>query len=69
MRIATGGWKARKHKAMADEARRSWAALKRSNGGRVWARHTTDAAKAIGVVRQLAVRGKQGVHMYAAVVT
>ena len=68
MRITTGEWKARKHKAMADEARRSWAALKRSNGGRVWVRHTTDAAKATGVVQQLAVRGKQGMHVYAAVV-
>ena len=39
MRIATGAWKAKKHKAMADEAKRAWASLKRSNGGRLWARH------------------------------
>ena len=38
-RIATGAWKAKKHKAFAEEARRAWAQLKRDRGGRVWMQH------------------------------
>ena len=38
-RIATGTWKAKKHKAFAEEARRAWAHLKRERGGRVWMQH------------------------------
>ena len=38
-RIATGAWKAKKHKAFAEEARRAWAQLKRDKGGQVWMQH------------------------------
>ena len=37
--ICTGTWKAKKHKAMAEEARCAWAQLKHSSGGRAWMRH------------------------------
>ncbi len=53
-RISTGAWKARKHKQVADEARRAWKALKQARG-QVWIRH----ARA-GAARDLAVRGQQG---------
>ena len=64
-RIATGAWKARKHKAMAEEAIRAWAALKRSNGGRVWMRHTPIQAVEAGTARGLAKRGQSGERIYA----
>ena len=37
--IASGTWKARKHKAMAAEARRAWAALKHAHARTLWLRH------------------------------
>ena len=37
-RIATGAWKAKKHKDMAAEARRAWAMLKKERGGRAMCR-------------------------------
>ena len=64
-RIATGAWKAKKHKAMAEEAKRSWAALKRSNGGRVWMRYASSKAGGSGAARRLSERGKQGARVYA----
>ena len=66
-RIATGAWRAKKHRAMADEARRSWAALKRSSGGRVWMRHVSSKAAEASAARRLAERGKEGDRVYAAV--
>ena len=59
-RIATGAWKARKHKAMAAEAQRAWASLKRSNGGRVWMRHTPRH----DLAHRLAGQGKAGAWVY-----
>ena len=59
-RIATGAWKARKHKAMAEEAQRAWAALKRANGGRVWMKHAPSQEAGSGVARRLAERDKAG---------
>ena len=38
-RIATGAWKAKKHKKVAAEARTAWKELKKSNGGQVWMQH------------------------------
>ena len=35
-RIATGAWRAKKHKSFAEEARRAWAQLKRDRGGRAY---------------------------------
>ena len=58
--IATGAWKARKHKAMAEEAQRAWAALKRANGGRVWMKHAPSQEAGSGAARRLAERGKEG---------
>ena len=37
--IATGIWKAKKHKPMAHAARQAWARLKRSKEGRAWMKH------------------------------
>ena len=37
--IASGTWRAKKHKEMAQEARSAWLALKRDTGGRLWMRH------------------------------
>ena len=68
-RIATGAWKARKHKAMAEEARRAWAALKRSNGGRVWMRHAPGTTAEATTARALAARGQSGERVYAEDVT
>ena len=64
-RIATGAWKAKKHKAMAAEAQRAWAALKRSNGGRVWMLYTKRHEQA----HKLAQSGKAGTTVYAEVNT
>ena len=65
MRIATGAWKAKKHKAMADEAKKAWASLKRSNGGQLWARHVKASLQP---APPLAQRGKGGATLYDAVV-
>ena len=67
-RIATGAWKAKKHKAMADEARRAWAALKRANGGRVWMRHASVKDPRIATAQGLADSGKKGTRICAATV-
>ena len=37
--IATGLWKAKKHKPMAAVARQAWARLKQSREGRAWMDH------------------------------
>ena len=59
-RIATGAWKAKKHKAMAEEARRAWESLKRSSGGSVWMRHKQGGGRAT----ELAEQGKRGAQKY-----
>ena len=38
--IASGTWRAGKHKAMAQKAQRAWKALYQSRPGEVWMRHT-----------------------------
>ena len=58
MRIATGQWRARKHKAMAAEAQRSWKALKLSSRGQVWFKHVHTSATPRA--RSLAERGRHG---------
>ena len=60
--IASGTWKAKKHKAMAAEARAAWKALKRQVGEQLWLRHVMKPgghqwARGANV---LAGRGKQG---------
>ena len=67
-RIATGAWKAKKHKAMAAEARRAWAALKRTNSGQVWMRHASGKHPRMVVAQRLADGGKQGTSIRAATV-
>ena len=54
-RIACGAWKAKKHKAVAAEAREAWKELKRSNGGQVWMRHSKEER-----AKDLAARGQMG---------
>ena len=60
--IASGTWKAKKHKAMAAEARAAWKALKRQVGEQLWLRHVVKPGEhqwARGA-NVLAGRGKQG---------
>ena len=37
--IATGVWKPKNHKAMAEKARQAWKRLKRQKGERLWIQH------------------------------
>ena len=67
-RICTGMWKAKKHKAMAEEARRAWAQLKHTSGGRAWMRHVPRTEAVYIRACQLAKAGKGGTHIYAEVV-
>ena len=61
--VATGTWKAKKHKDMATAAKRAWATLRKMKpGGQVWLHHT----KPHGTATELAARGKQGETVYAA---
>ena len=61
--IASGTWKAKKHKAMAAEARAAWKALKRQIGGQLWLRHVMKPGEHqwARVANVLAGRGKQGI--------
>ena len=66
-RIATGAWKAKKHKAMAAEARQSWAKLQSLNNGRTWMRHTSTKDDSYSAACALAHSGKRGAHTYSLV--
>ena len=67
-RICTGTWKAKKHKAMAEEARRAWAQLKHTSGGRAWMRYVPRTETHYSRACQLAKAGKGGAYVYAEVV-
>lgn len=67
-RIATGAWKAKKHKAMAEEARQAWAQLKRTTGGRAWMRHVNHGDHHSSAAHRLAAAGKRGTFIYAEIV-
>ena len=60
-RISTGAWKPKKHKEMAEEARRAWAQLKQANGERTWMRHSKSRLHI--AAQKLATRGKGGEHV------
>ena len=64
-RIATGTWKAKKHKAFAEEARRAWAQLKRDRGGRVWMKHVWQEDYDYLMAGGLARTGKNGRSEYS----
>ena len=64
-RIATGAWRAKKHKAFAEEARRAWAQLKRDRGGRVWMKHVWHEHEDYLAAGRLAREGKQGQSIYS----
>ena len=68
-RIATGAWKAKKHKAFAAEARRAWAQLKRVKGGRVWMQHVWHEDIDYLVAGGLARAGKNGRREYSETVS
>ena len=68
-RISTGAWRAKKHKAMAEEARRAWAQLKSRRGGRVWMRHVPRSDLLYMRARGLAQAGKNGTRTYAETVS
>ena len=64
-RIAPGTWKAKKHKAFAEEARRAWAQLKRDRGGRVWMKHVWQEDYDYLMAGGLARTGKNGRSEYS----
>ena len=66
--IATGVWRAKKHKAMAEEARQEWTRLKRATGGRLWMAHVRGHSghEWNDLADRLAERGRQG-HVEATV--
>ena len=64
-RIATGAWRAKKHKAFAEEARRAWAQLKRDRGGRVWMQHVRSEDYDFMLAGGLAREGKAGQSIYS----
>ena len=68
-RISTGAWKAKKHKPMAEEARRAWAQLKTGARGAC-----VDATRALQrpilhAGWQAAQAGKRGMHTYSETVS
>ena len=64
-RIATGAWKAKKHKAFAEEARRAWAQLKRDRSGQAWMQHVWHEDADYLLAGGLAQRGKSGRFEYS----
>ena len=68
-RISTGAWKAKKHKPMAEEARRAWARLKSERGGRVWMRHVPRNDPFYMRAGGLALAGKRGARIYSETVS
>ena len=66
-RIASGAWRAKKHKPMAAEARRAWHALRKLKGGdNVWMQHAPVALAWSGQALQIAKAGQSGTETYAA---
>ena len=68
--IATGVWKPKKHKGVAEKTRQAWKRLKRQKGERLWiqhacTRHTRDGYW-VQAARGLALEGKRGTYIYAA---
>ena len=64
-RVATGAWKAKKHKAVAEEAHQAWAQLKQTSGGRAWMRHVRAEDIDYKAAGGLAKAGKGGASVYA----
>ena len=65
--IATGTWKAKKHKGVAEAAQRAWARLlKAKPEDQVWLRHAGATHLGSLAARGLAARGKGGATVYAA---
>ena len=54
--MGTGAWKAKKHKAMAEEARQAWKQLKLVSRGQAWIRF----ARADATAAANAARGQRG---------
>ena len=67
-RISTGAWKAKKHKAMAEEARQAWKRLKQVSAGQVWMRHAPRTQGWTIRAQNLARQGKQGKNIHNAIV-
>ena len=63
--VASGTWKAKKHKAMAMEARHAWTTLKKRLGDRVWLRHVKGHSghRWNNRADSLADAGRQGMHV------
>ena len=68
--IATGVWKAKKHKDAAPLAQRAWKRLKARKGERLWIQHAGRGHPRDGhwvqAARGLALEGKRGTYIYAA---
>ena len=63
--VATGVWRPKKHKLMADEARGAWAALKRARNGRVWIQHVPQTSVHIIEAEVIAKDGRSGIRTYS----
>ena len=66
-RVATGAWRAKKHKETAAAAQRAWKRLRERKAGRVWMRHTPRTAGPWNVANGLAEKGKGGTCVYGRV--
>ena len=63
-RIATGAWRAKKHKETAAAAQQAWKRLRERKAGKVWMRHTPRTAPPWSVANSLAENGKGGTRVY-----
>ena len=65
--IATGVWKAKKHKAMAEEARAAWRQLHVKLRGRLWAAHVKGHSGDVfnDWADALATKGRAGVYIFS----
>ena len=59
--IATGIWKAKKHKPMAQAARQAWARLKRSKEGRAWMKHVRESTGERALAQHASVKHETAV--------
>ena len=63
--IASGAWKAKKHRAAAADARAAWVAARKASGARLWIKHNTQRNVRFTPALQRAQAGQQGQHYYA----
>ena len=66
--IASGAWRAKRHKALAQEARELWTAIRKKTRGQLWMRHVKGHSGHVWNDRadSLAEGGKGGISLYGA---